>query len=84
LIFEKNNGGLTVVNGIIRDVQDDGQILHLEDAVRTVAIPGSVPLVFPTFPDLYISICDITEFSPILTPTTATKIDAKYKRKKVK
>jgi len=72
LVFEKSNVGVTVIDGIIREMQENGQILHMEDAVKTVTIPGSIPLVFPTFPDLYISVCEVTSFSPTLTPITPT------------
>src|SRR3954447_3172808 len=61
LVFEENDGGITFVSGTIREVLEDGQILHMENILKTVAFNGSV-FVFG-LEDLYISICEITEFS---------------------
>lgn len=75
-VFEENDGGATVLNGIIRDVQEDGQILHMENVNKTIFFSNGGGIAFG-FNDLYISICEITEFSPQfeVTPATAAQVD---------
>ncbi|MET3322328.1 UNVERIFIED_ORG: hypothetical protein ABIC97_005464 [Peribacillus simplex] len=75
-VFEKNDGGATRLDGIIRDVQEDGEILHMENVSKTIFFSNGSG-ISQGFNDLYISICEITEFSPQfeVTPATVAQVD---------
>jgi hypothetical protein len=63
------------VQGVIEEVIDE-KILHLStlsglDVFKTIFLPGG-GAISNTFQDLYISICEISEFAPIFEVATAT------------
>ena len=69
------------VQGLIEEVID-GKILHLSNlggqgVIKTILLPGG-GAISNQFQDLYISICEISEFAPLFEASTATteQIDA--------
>lgn len=69
VVFEGENNQ-TVVFGTIREVID-GEVLHMEDVQKQIILDSGNTFNF-FFNDLYISICEINQFSPLFEVTAAT------------
>lgn len=69
IVFEKN----AIMLGTVKVVLDD-LVLVLKDVIKYISLSGQIFEV--EVPRLFVSICDITEFAPIKSSSTPSKLDS--------